>query len=65
MKDEYEDFNFWSYSIRISPTKAMLDDMGARGWELVGVTVGPMGDTLAWLKRPLNGADARWRREHG
>ncbi|WP_095999870.1 hypothetical protein [Mobilicoccus massiliensis] len=34
-------------------TKAILDNWGSDGWELVQVVVMPEGNLVAYLKRPL------------
>ncbi|MFC8799796.1 MULTISPECIES: DUF4177 domain-containing protein [Promicromonospora] len=51
----------WEYAtipLLIHNTKAILDQWGSDGWELVQVVPGPDGTGLvAYLKRP-NGGDA-------
>lgn len=47
----------WEYAtipLLIHNTKAILDQWGADGWELVQVVPGPAGSTnlVAYLKRP-------------
>ena len=46
----------WEYAtipLIIHATKAILDQWGADGWELVSVLPGPTGEQLiAFLKRP-------------
>jgi len=47
----------WEYvtvPLLVHATKAILDQWGSDGWELVTVVPGPSGDQLvAYLKRPL------------
>lgn len=49
----------WEYAtipLIIHNTKAVLDQWGADGWELVQVVTGPDGNGLvAYLKRPTGG----------
>lgn len=49
----------WEYAtvpLIVHATKAILDQWGADGWELVQVVTGPDGNGLvAYLKRPLAG----------
>jgi hypothetical protein len=45
----------WEYAtipLVIHATKAILDQWGADGWELVTVVSGPDGGLVAYLKRP-------------
>ena len=47
----------WEYvtvPLLIHSTKAILDNWGAEGWELVAVIPGPEGaNPVAYMKRPL------------
>jgi len=46
----------WEYvtvPLIVHTTKAILDNWGADGWELVQVVVMPEGNLVAYLKRPL------------
>lgn len=46
----------WEYltaPVLVHNTKAILDQFGAEGWELVQVVAGPNGDPVAYFKRPL------------
>lgn len=49
----------WEYltaPVLIHSTKAILDNFGRDGWELVTVTAGATGEQpVAWFKRPKNG----------
>ena len=49
----------WEYlsaPLLIHNTKAILDNFGRDGWELVSVTSGTRAEQLvAWFKRPLQG----------
>ena len=50
----------WEYStvpLLIHNTKAILDQWGSDGWELVQVVPGPEGSTnlVAYMKRPSGG----------
>ena len=49
----------WEYlsaPLLIHNTKAILDNFGRDGWELVSVTSGTSAEQLvAWFKRPLQG----------
>ncbi|QDB78095.1 DUF4177 domain-containing protein [Georgenia wutianyii] len=45
----------WEYAtipLLIHSTKAILDQWGADGWELVQVVPGPSQNLVAYLKRP-------------
>ncbi len=45
----------WEYltaPLLIHNTKAILDNFGADGWELVQVVEGPGGGLVAYFKRP-------------
>ncbi|MBD8062783.1 protein of unknown function [Georgenia satyanarayanai] len=45
----------WEYAtipLLIHNTKAILDQWGADGWELVQVVPGPTQNPVAYLKRP-------------
>ncbi len=48
----------WEYAtipLIVHATKAILDQWGSDGWELVQVVTGPDGNGLvAYLKRPLS-----------
>lgn len=47
----------WEYAtipLIIHATKAILDQWGADGWELVQVVQGPDSGLVAYLKRPKN-----------
>jgi hypothetical protein len=51
----------WEYAtvpLLIHATKAILDQLGADGWELVQVVPGPEGSSnlVAYLKRPKGDA---------
>ena len=46
----------WEYvtvPLIVHNTKAILDNWGSDGWELVQVVVMPEGNLVAYLKRPL------------
>lgn len=46
----------WEYvtvPLIVHNTKAILDNWGADGWELVQVLVMPEGNLVAYLKRPI------------
>ncbi|GAB47544.1 hypothetical protein MOPEL_020_00300 [Mobilicoccus pelagius NBRC 104925] len=46
----------WEYvtvPLIVHTTKAILDNWGSDGWELVQVVVMPEGNLVAYLKRPL------------
>lgn len=48
----------WEYAtvpLIIHMTKAILDQWGSDGWELVQVVPGPGDGLVAYLKRPLEG----------
>lgn len=49
----------WEYltaPLMIHNTKAILDNFGSEGWELVQVVTGPDGNSLvAYFKRPIGG----------
>ncbi|MDF3051338.1 MAG: hypothetical protein K0R87_2976 [Pseudonocardia sp.] len=49
----------WEYlsaPLLIHNTKAILDNFGRDGWELVSVTSGTSAEQLvAWFKRPVQG----------
>ncbi|MGH3615785.1 MAG: hypothetical protein ACRDRK_24950 [Pseudonocardia sp.] len=49
----------WEYltaPLLIHNTKAILDNFGREGWELVTVTAGMNAEQLvAWFKRPVQG----------
>lgn len=48
----------WEYvtvPLIVHTTKAILDNWGADGWELVQVVVMPEGNLVAYLKRPIQG----------
>ena len=50
----------WEYAtipLLMHATKAILDQWGADGWELVQVIPGPTGgeNLVAYLKRPIEG----------
>ena len=50
----------WEYltaPLIVHNTKAILDNFGADGWELVQVVEGPGGGLVAYFKRPVT-ADA-------
>jgi hypothetical protein len=53
----------WEYAtvpLIVHATKAILDNWGADGWELVQVVPGPDGAGLvAYLKRPTSGSGAQ------
>jgi hypothetical protein len=45
----------WEYAtvpLVVHATKAILDQWGSEGWELVQVVQGPEGGLVAYLKRP-------------
>lgn len=47
----------WEYFITPLPLHtpgAILNNWGAKGWELVQITVNEQGGTVAYLKRPLS-----------
>lgn len=47
----------WEYvtvPLIVHTTKAILDNWGFDGWELVQVVVMPEGNLVAYLKRPLS-----------
>ncbi|MGH3566529.1 MAG: hypothetical protein ACRDRH_10950 [Pseudonocardia sp.] len=50
----------WEYltaPLLIHNTKAILDNFGRDGWELVAVTAGMNAEQLvAWFKRPIQGS---------
>lgn len=46
----------WEYAtipLIVHATKAILDQWGSDGWELVTVLQSPDGNLVAYLKRPL------------
>ena len=46
----------WEYTtapLLIHNTKAILDNWGRDGWELVQVVTGPEGGLVAYFKRPV------------
>jgi len=50
----------WEYlttPLMIHNTAAILNNWGKQGWELVQVLQGPEGGLVAYLKRPVAGAD--------
>ena len=50
----------WEYAtvpLLIHATKQILDNWGSDGWELVTVVTGPEGGLVAYMKRPVAGAE--------
>jgi len=50
----------WEYlttPLMIHNTAAILNNWGSEGWELVQVVTGPEGGLVAYLKRPVAGAN--------
>jgi hypothetical protein len=45
----------WEYMWLWKATDGLINEFGAKGWELVSVVIGEDGEMQHWFKRPLSG----------